>query len=523
MSDDFLLDDELYELATGGDKKRKKRPSEGKSSRKRARTDLGGSDMDDSDEGTDAENPYPFEGKYKSFKEKMELEELPEMERESILAQRLEEMQRIADRHNLSKLMANRGDGGGLADDSVAQAAKRKRNMTNSAREKASTRDALKASRKAREERRAHHTPGTRESPSKRRRSSSSASSDMNMSTDEEEKPRSRKRSENKVEEDNRDITVQDLGRLQLTRTQLAKEYMKPWFEEYVTGAWVRYLIGSNEGKAVYRICEIKSIGSRTVLPYTVENVTMNQQLELAFAKSTRLFNMDKVSNSAFTEREFDRLVATCKQERCPLPKPSHIQEKRQGMKACEARNLTEADVAAMIARRRTINPNEVSFSQRIAEGSRIRQELNAALARSDNAEVTRLRAELDAYNAKYGENDSAYSGSEHEIARRPGIKRENSAAGSGAESLLEELSRRNRQLNHEHARKVQIADAERRRRAHQERLKEEAAKAAAAQKDGSDINVQKMEDVVDKNPDLANKDIGTKMAHMVEIDLPDF
>ena len=97
------------------------------------------------------------------------------MERESILAQRLEEMQRIADRHNLSKLMANRGDGAGMADDSVAQAAKRewdthrfdeaervycvtgKRNMTNSAREKASTRDALKANRKAREERRVQH------------------------------------------------------------------------------------------------------------------------------------------------------------------------------------------------------------------------------------------------------------------------------------------------------------------------------------------------------------------------------
>ena len=132
-----------------------------------------------------------------------------------------------------------------------------------------------------------------------------------------------------------------------------------------------------------------------------------------------------------------------------------------------------------MLARRRTINPNEVSFSQRIAEGSRIRQELNAALARDDSSEVTRLRAEHDAYIAKYGEAEGGYSGSDHEIGRKSGMKRENSGAGSTAESLLEELSRRNRQLNHAHARKVQIADSERRRKANQERVKEEAAKAA--------------------------------------------
>ena len=38
----------------------------------RVKNSLGGSDMDDSDEGTDAENPYPVEGKFKSHKEKME-------------------------------------------------------------------------------------------------------------------------------------------------------------------------------------------------------------------------------------------------------------------------------------------------------------------------------------------------------------------------------------------------------------------------------------------------------------------
>jgi hypothetical protein len=43
-------------------------------------------------------------------------------------------------------------------------------------------------------------------------------------------------------------------------------------------------------------------IGPHLVLPYALENETVNQQLELAFGKSSRLFNMDKVSNGPFTD-----------------------------------------------------------------------------------------------------------------------------------------------------------------------------------------------------------------------------
>ena len=53
------------------------------------------------------------------------LNDMPEMEREQILAQRQDEMQSRNDKLNLSKLLAAQ-DLGSMADDSVAQAAKRK-------------------------------------------------------------------------------------------------------------------------------------------------------------------------------------------------------------------------------------------------------------------------------------------------------------------------------------------------------------------------------------------------------------
>lgn len=56
------------------------------------------------------------------------LNEMPEMQREEILAQRQEELQVLTDKLNLTKFLASQRElhgGGGMADDSVAQAAKR--------------------------------------------------------------------------------------------------------------------------------------------------------------------------------------------------------------------------------------------------------------------------------------------------------------------------------------------------------------------------------------------------------------
>ena len=81
----------------------------------------------------------------------------------------------------------------------------------------------------------------------------------MDTSSDEGEEPVSKKYEDRKPHVEEKKLTVQDLNRIQLTRSQLAKEYLKPWFGDYVRGTWVRYLIGSRDGESVYRICEVKS------------------------------------------------------------------------------------------------------------------------------------------------------------------------------------------------------------------------------------------------------------------------
>ena len=86
-------------------------------------------------------------------------------------------------------------------------------------------------------------------SPSKSHRRGS-ASSDIDTSSSKDERERERDTtggefdSKRRDAKDSRDakgkmeetLMVNGLGRVQLTRTQLSKECMKPWFEDYVKG-----------------------------------------------------------------------------------------------------------------------------------------------------------------------------------------------------------------------------------------------------------------------------------------------
>lgn len=55
-------------------------------------------------------------------------------------------------------------------------------------------------------------------------------------------------------------MSLDDLQKVRLTRDMLAKNCLAPWFEDYVKGAWVRYLIGSDEQQnPIYRVCEVVS------------------------------------------------------------------------------------------------------------------------------------------------------------------------------------------------------------------------------------------------------------------------
>jgi len=356
--------------------------------------------------------------------------------------------------------------GGGVVpgDDSVSRAAKRQHTAPGATKEKTQRLDELKAKRKAKDDKkrsRANNSPSQRQDRSSSPQDmdiSDSESEDGQISKLEQEEerflnltsgvdPRSGKGRAGK--EDNLDVpcSMADLETCRLTRDDIVKHYVKPWFQDFVTGAWVRYLIGQEtDGSPVYRICQINNLAPDLVKPYKVnEKTTMNQAFELKHGKSLRVFNMDKVSNGPFLEKEFERLVKTCSNEDVSLPTKRTAEKKVAQMQKLVTQPMTESDITAMLARKSQLQVTKPT-GMNAMERSRLNQARTLAQRRNDWKEV----AEIDAKLAE-------------EAARTS--EQEQPARASTVQDMLAKVNERNRKANLDAVRKAEMAEVERKRK----------------------------------------------------------
>uniref|UniRef100_A0A0W0F0V2 Plus3 domain-containing protein n=1 Tax=Moniliophthora roreri TaxID=221103 RepID=A0A0W0F0V2_MONRR len=435
MSD---FDDELLELVEAGsekDKKRKRNKSKSSSV----------SDNDEPESEEEEEIPYPLEGKYVDETDRNRLMQMSEVEREEILAQRAEEMQRIHDKRALSQMVKDqRADG-----DSVAKAAKRQHTARGATKEKSRKLDELKAKRKAKDEKSKNRTG----SP-KRDRSSSPMDMDMETSDEDEEEEGMITRAEQEEEsldrklgnlEHEQPVTMVDFESVRLDRYKLSKHCMAPWFDRYVEGAYVRYLIGNDDdGTPVYRICRIERLNEEPVKPYKIEGVLFDRTVELAYGSSKKAFPLDKVSNGPFQPKEFERMSKTYEQDKVKMPTKSVLETKRARMEHLVSQPLTENDIATIIQRKSQLNANRSTAATHL-ERSQLQQAKTLALRRQDFKEVAEIEAKLAEFESRN--------------------VREGTPNGQDKADVLAMLSEKNRKANAEAVRRAEMMEAERRRR----------------------------------------------------------
>ncbi|KAJ7173056.1 plus-3-domain-containing protein [Mycena crocata] len=454
------LDDELLELVGGAssdkEKQTRKRSRDasasgkGKASSKSKKRKLADSENEpESEEGDESDELYPLEGKYLDEEDREVLLGKTEIEREEILAARLDEMERIRDRKHVDKLRAQQLAGVAAVESETNQ--KRPPRATGKDKTKDRTLNALKAKRKAKDEKKR-----TRGNSPKHSHERSSSPMDMDMSdsdsedgqiskTDQEDerlfgKPKS-KNTEPAVEQP---LTSDHLQQIALTRDTLAKHSTSPWFEKIVVGGWVRYLIGHHESKPVYRICEIKGLAP-AAKPYKLspDKIT-NQVFELKHGKAERAWQMDRTSNDKWTADEFKRLQDTCKDEGVSLPSRKEVDERFSEMQELISKPITETDINTMIARKRQLASQGTSGgSLSVAERSRLIAQRTLAQRRQDYDEMR----EIDEQLAKMGESGPP------------------TPAEDAPRDRLALVNERNRKANMEAVRRAEVAEAERKRR----------------------------------------------------------
>jgi len=271
---------------------------------------------------------------------------------------------------------------------------------------------------------------------------------DGQISKLEEQEERERRLYGEKAPPEDEPATLEDLSKIRLTRDMVAKFCMRTWFEEFVIGAWVRYLIGADEHKnPIYRVCEITAI-ALTPKPYTINDQTVNQELNLRHGGASKLWTMDKISNASFTEREFDRLVKVCQMDGIKLPTKRQIEKKAALLNKLANQPITETEIGAMIARKRQLSADKQTTAALTIDRSRLNQALVLAQRRQDEKEAQELRQQLATIDAE--------------------IKTREVQAGHREETLADKLAKvneRNRKANAEAIRAAEHAEADRRRK----------------------------------------------------------
>lgn len=438
------IDDQLLELAGATEKKRKRHSgAHSKSSSKKRKADPMDSESEKEPESEDdaagSADPYPLEGQYKDEADRQRLLEMPETAREEILAERSEKKQRLNEQQKLADLLNQRS---AIGTDSVAKAAKRQHTVRGATKEKTRKLDELKARRKAKDEKKRNTSP---------KRDRSSSPMDMEISDEESEDGQITKQDQEEEKErrllgktaaapDNTPSTLQHFESCRLSRDTLAKYCMAPWFQDYVRGAWVRYLIGQEAGQPVYRMCEIADLSKETVKPYKVNDKLVNQGFDLKHGTSIRSFNMDKVSNGPFIEKEFDRLVKVYAAEDAKLPTKLHLEQKVAQLQKLVSQPVTESDISAMLQRRNQVQNNKPTGMSTL-ERSRLTQARTLAMRRHDYDEVKDIDTQLAAA----------------ESIPVP--------ARVEAVDVLAKVNERNRKANQEAVRRAEMAESERKRR----------------------------------------------------------
>ncbi|GAA5849552.1 hypothetical protein JCM8547_000494 [Rhodosporidiobolus lusitaniae] len=331
--------------------------------------------VDSSDEDEDdypaptEDNPYPIEGVFKDEADRKRIMAMTEVEREDIIGTRKDEMSARQMRKEVAKMANKSGGRAAAADDSSKAEAEeseeeyearetRSRKTTGTSKSKSEGIEKLKRSRAEKgkkKEKKVDSDDDDYEEGGKRRTRSSrqddSSGSDMDQSGSDEEVRTDKKKGKGK--KDSYDpASPEDLRKITVTRSKLAEMVVAPWFADWVEGAWVRYSVGPDHtGEMQYRLCQVIGVeeGSR---PYRFDNVTTELLLNLQHGKSKKLFEMNAVSNSTFTDREYARVYQSCKVEGEGMPTPKEAAKTMDQLEKRSSYTLTEEDLAKQLAKK---------------------------------------------------------------------------------------------------------------------------------------------------------------------------
>ncbi|GMM53023.1 Rtf1 protein [Starmerella bacillaris] len=377
---------------------------------------------------------YPLENKYKNAEDRAKLLALPEIEREQILYDRAQEVQKHAERKYLADRMQKMSKMSKMArsaGDESTPSAKRQRGTTGVSSGTKSSLEMLKK-RRAQIKRR----PGVRgvddsddeesdedESQDESAEESDGYSQDSGSESDvyasEEEKDTLSKQQ----------ITLSDANKLRWGRDLFGRYAQYPDFEHYVQNCFVRVNIGTNRrGEVVYRMGVVKRVVSAK--PYDLNGRTVDEALVVAAGSSERQVGFHICSNAPISSSEFEYWLNTMKEAKLPVMSRRRAEQKFREIRELSKKKLTSAEIDELVTRRAKLNG--IRGAGAVLVKSDLVHQREIAKASGDAQMVSEITKKLDKYQV-------------------------NTASSSESSSILTKVNERNRRANVETVRRAEI------------------------------------------------------------------
>ena len=360
-------------------------------------------------EANDDKPMFPYERLYHSATDKAEIDAKPEIEREAILAERNEQLEKREQDAQLRRLLQTR------AKEEAKHAKKRKasaadldeKDQRKSSRQRTKVggdnKSAMAVYRKQREDK--AHQAELRKSgaPVSRRDTHQDDYSDGDADGDsDDDRGRGYKyKSQRKREatptppRDDPPAELSDMQRVRIGRENFAQVAYTPGFEAALTDCYARVCLGpGRNGGNEYRICSIK--GFQEGRPYAIEGpnrkqMLINKYILAAHGKATKQWSFLECSNSKFTEEEWRRYRATIANDDGRMPTRGQIAKKLEDINKLINHRFTDLEISQKLKAQNAI----FDTVNRTAERKAIKDKIMDAEDRGDDETIKDLEDQL--------------------------------------------------------------------------------------------------------------------------------
>ncbi|KAF8776507.1 hypothetical protein HU200_003218 [Digitaria exilis] len=347
---------------------------------------------------------------YKDEEDKEKLEKMSELDRELILAERSTRLDDYKLKQMARASSSKTDKAGARKDSSPPPPPSRMRSSTRNDKSGSATKsalDELRAKRMRQQDPEAYRNRFKdllpRSSSPTRRRAGSPPSDGSNDGDN-----RGRLNDHGRIADDGRDdefdespsrldpLKFEDVKSITLRRSKLVKWFMEPFFDDLMSGCFVRLGIGKTKnGTPTYRLCIVRNVdASDPDRTYKLESYTTCKYLNVVWdseANAAR-WQMTQVSDSPPNEEEFKEWLQEAEKNGARIPTRQEVLDKKAEIQ--KAYNYVySADTVQKMLKQKSAVRRPINVA---AEKDRLRNELEIALSRGNKAEAERIRVKLN-------------------------------------------------------------------------------------------------------------------------------